>query len=160
MATTPPTKRAHGVQNAVNSAPGGPPIRVQQVGVTPAQPRNTTRGRGAAHSRSESALHRTEGQAIRPIGNALHPRAVRNAPLVRTAPGPVCGRGQTRGGHSSGRIRVPRGLFRSCRHCYGTGKEDPHSFATFIHRLFTSRGGRFRGNAYRGRKGRSYRGAF
>ena len=146
---------------AVNTPPGGVPIGDQHVGTQRnAQNRQTTRGRSrGANTRGDSMLHRTRGRATRPLFNAPYPRAVRGAPLVGTAPVPIRGRGTTRGGNSSGRIRVPRGLFRSCRHCYGTGREDPRAFATFIHRIFTSRGGRF-GNssiASRGRRGRGRR---
>ena len=147
---------------AVNTPPVRVPIGDQQPPTTqPAQNRQTTRGRSrGANNRGDASLHRTRGRAIaRPLFNAPIPRAVRGAPLVENAPVPFRGRGSTRGRSSSGRNRVPRGLFRACRYCYGTGREDPRAFATFIHRLYTSRGGSF-GNssiASRGRRGRGRR---
>ena len=148
---------------AVNTPPVGAPIGDQHVGAQPpAQNRQTTRGRSrGANTRGDASLHRTRGRAIaRPLFNAPFPRAVRGTPLVENAPVPYRGRGTTRGRSSSGRIRVPRGLFRSCRYCYGTGREDPRAFATFIHRIYTSRGGSFGNNssiASRGRRGRGRR---
>ena len=148
---------------AVNTPPVRVPIGDQQPPPTqpPAQNRQTTRGRSrGANTRGDASLHRTRGRAIaRPLFNAPIPRAVRGAPLVENAPVPFRGRGSTRGRSNSGRNRVPRGLFRACRYCYGTGREDPRAFATFIHRLYTSRGGSF-GNssiASRGRRGRGRR---